>query len=427
MADDVTLNLSSALDLLSRFSNFQPTILLENVLIDLEKALIDLQKAPPSQSNDPKEENESSNQRLENVSHMLKNCCDIYAKCLESYQNDSAKEQVLFEKASTLIEISMKMLEGSLNTDSDVTPNLFPFQGTAISVLDTCFHGAPSNVQNSIIEKCCDSIEIFSHDKQFTYGAVSGGQGTQNLSDGDHGNRKQPLDGLVAMEILRHILRYQSSSSHYERILEILCEAMLHVDDKSVGKILGTVIPQILKNSSQMEKCLEKIWGIALELFNQFGQKSYQTRGVHALSERPILILTGLADWFFPVQGDLVSKPITGLDSFWTILQSGFYHGNPLTRKRSMYLLKRILDTTEKLGRDLNTDHMTPLFWWTNEKATEFSALWQHFILLMETLEEKQVNSSVSIIRHYFLKSHISFLYTVLGPLVHCHIDSNYH
>ncbi len=377
------MTLSSVLDILSRHGDFQPIKLLENVLSDLESALSDLQKAPAIQSHDPKEENRTLCLNLEKILRMLKNSCDIYTKCLEFYQNDSIKKPLLCEKAKTLAEISMKLLGGSLNPDCDVSFDWSSIQGTAISVLDTCFPGAPLDVQSCIISDCCDSIELFSRDKQFTYGAVSGGQGNQDLSDGDHGIRKQPLDGLVAMEILRHVLSYQSTSGHYDKILEILCESMLHVDDKSVGKIIGTVIPQILKNTSQKEKCLEKIWGVALELFNQFGQKSYQTRGVHVLSERPILILTGLADWFFPIQGDLVSKPITGQDSFWTILQSGFYHGNPLTRKRSMYLLKRILDTTEKLGRDLNTDHMTPVFWWTNEKAAEFSALWHHFILLM--------------------------------------------
>ncbi len=168
------MTLSSVLDILSRHGDFQPIKLLENVLSDLESALSDLQKAPASQSSDLKEENRNLCIKLEKISRTLKNSCDVYAKCLEFYQNDCTKKPLLCEKAKTLAEISMKLLGGSLNPDCDVSFDWSSIHGTAISVLEACFAGAPLDVQSCIIRECCDSIELFSHDKQFTYGAVSG-------------------------------------------------------------------------------------------------------------------------------------------------------------------------------------------------------------------------------------------------------------
>ncbi|KAI0221146.1 putative methyltransferase TARBP1 [Lamellibrachia satsuma] len=59
-----------------------------------------------------------------------------------------------------------------------------------------------------------------------------------------------------------------------------------------------------------------------------------------------------------------------------------------------MYLLKRILDALEKSDMAVNTNSMSDdvKFWWRPEAKKDVSNVWNDYILLMETLEEKQTH-----------------------------------
>lgn len=100
-------------------------------------------------------------------------------------------------------------------------------------------------------------------------------------------------------------------------------------------------------------------------------------------------ILCGLADFFF----DPVNHSLFLQAGFWEIIQQGLVLNEPLTRKRSMYLLKRALDLLDKQPCDLLvlSEKGNRIFYWSCAKKDLLMSIWRDYVLLMETLDEKQV------------------------------------
>ena len=100
-------------------------------------------------------------------------------------------------------------------------------------------------------------------------------------------------------------------------------------------------------------------------------------------------ILCGLADFFSgPDNHNLFLQA-----EFWEIIQQGLVVNEPLTRKRSMYLLKRALDLLDKQPCDLLvlSEKGSHIFYWSCDKKDSLMNIWHDYVLLMETLDEKQV------------------------------------
>lgn len=101
-------------------------------------------------------------------------------------------------------------------------------------------------------------------------------------------------------------------------------------------------------------------------------------------------ILCGLADFFCSPGNsyNLFDKP-----EFWEMIQNGIVLNEPLSRKRSMYLLKRSLDVLDKQLGDLSvvSKKGNRIFYWASMNKDSLRSLWQDFVLIMETLDEKQV------------------------------------
>lgn len=74
-------------------------------------------------------------------------------------------------------------------------------------------------------------------------------------------------------------------------------------------------------------------------------------------------------------------------NKFWRILQDGITHEDPLTRKRSLFLLQWSVNHNISSDRPCSSN----LFHWSTENCKLYSHLWESFILFLETLEEKQV------------------------------------
>lgn len=101
-------------------------------------------------------------------------------------------------------------------------------------------------------------------------------------------------------------------------------------------------------------------------------------------------ILCGLSDFFYGQDRFcLFDKP-----EFWEILQEGLVSLESLTRKRTMYLLKRALDVLDKWPSDLlvMSDRGNNIFFWSSDHRESLISTWQDYILFMETLDEKQVS-----------------------------------
>lgn len=124
-------------------------------------------------------------------------------------------------------------------------------------------------------------------------------------------------------------------------------------------------------------------------------------------------------DFLFPLEkseSDVLANHFG--DEFWTVIQKGLISTEPSHRKLSMYLLKRLVDTCHQNGCTVNNKiddgivkdesrnagmkgtHL-PLFWWHKHTSAPLSEVWEDFILLIETLEERQVSKSKALLQPY--------------------------
>ncbi|XP_076022350.1 tRNA (guanosine(18)-2'-O)-methyltransferase TARBP1 [Genypterus blacodes] len=108
------------------------------------------------------------------------------------------------------------------------------------------------------------------------------------------------------------------------------------------------------------------------------------------VTERTLLCLTALSDHLLSPHHDLC-LPL----QFWKIIQDGLTHRESVSRKRSLYLLKRCVALSEEKGVDFpstSSEEDEILFKWTTNRSKLLREFWEDYALVMETLEENQVH-----------------------------------
>ena len=137
-------------------------------------------------------------------------------------------------------------------------------------------------------------------------------------------------------------------------------------------------------------KLFQAVWSVVKQISQSKGAGcSFGT------FDQTCAILCGLANFFFSRDNyNLFDQP-----EFWEIIQKGLVINQPLTRKRTMYLLKRALDLLDKLPWDLSvmSERGYNIFYWSSDHKETLRGIWQDYVLLMETFDEKQVNNQCNI------------------------------
>ena len=232
----------------------------------------------------------------------------------------------------------------------------------------------------NVLQRCLDSISY--HAKELSHGTHS------SSSHGD------VLDIHCSLEILHcygnridHMPHEPDDDKTNDQLLNELFVECLNVIYSFSNKTLTTLallcITKLLRHGSSdltnrlkaVSEMLQRIW-----LDDNKGDK-------------PLMVLCGLANHFFPTNGQCKGQDLridASSVNFWTIVQCGIHSKNPLTRKQAMYLVKRITDICQTLSYDVG-DYSQGLFWWKSNQADQQGKVWEDFILLVETLEEKQV------------------------------------
>lgn len=126
-------------------------------------------------------------------------------------------------------------------------------------------------------------------------------------------------------------------------------------------------------------------------------------------SEKPYILLCGMSNHFFPVNNSNVVLDLKCKDAFWRMIEHGISKRTPSSRKQTMYLLKRITDICDTCGVSVRSENLFQ--WGSGSKVT--TEIWEDYILLLETLEEKQVRMVL-----------FSYIYHLLGIL--CYISKSY-
>lgn len=170
-----------------------------------------------------------------------------------------------------------------------------------------------------------------------------------------------------------------------QRVLELLV---------SNEHLAGIILAQLMSTLFDMQTIkLEHVWNIIQHNHKQHHQRTYDCKHPDPLSERTFLLLCGTADNFFPISGfNTFTLSILNDEPFWVLLQSGFWHASALTRKRTAYLLKRILDICEQTEVNIGSTEDELIFVWDPSRKENLNKVWEDFFLLIETLEEKQMH-----------------------------------
>ncbi|XP_013402839.1 probable methyltransferase TARBP1 [Lingula anatina] len=206
-----------------------------------------------------------------------------------------------------------------------------------------------------------------------------------------------------AIEVLSYILGAQShildtDSSHFALLSEteldeafsILMDMVRDTNINTTAKIVGSLIMKILSlDPNRTFHKVNQLYDLALA-FNSEGSNDDSGSNYG----KAYLILCALADFILPNHTTTVTSDVRKNCKFWACIQTGLISNDTLTRKRSMYLLKRALDVTKHCRKGIETYHEVrgAVFFWSPETEKETDVMWNDLILLLETLDEKQVH-----------------------------------
>lgn len=203
------------------------------------------------------------------------------------------------------------------------------------------------------------------------------------------------LDNIVAVNelhrvkilslIIANLLRDKSCQQRDEfmipvkTIVDISLNLVKGSHDADITAVLLTLIVQpYLESVIKGDAIVMKLWHIV---------KDFYAAGEDFITEEKnatgFLILCFLSE-----HTSRMSLPLENDDMFWKIIQHGLIHPNPLSRKRSQYVLKRAVDICTSSTANGYSKYML----WQMNKKKEIEKLWYDFFLLIETLEEKQAH-----------------------------------
>lgn len=224
----------------------------------------------------------------------------------------------------------------------------------------------------------------------------------------------EPMTSSVVLPLLQFVLESSTGVRRGDNCFSELFEVLLKlVTNCEPGAhfflICSTLLPKFITTTivgdTQLER-LKRIWELI---------KSVHLNKTTVESNKMELVLTLLCcfhDVFivhddsspfsssfpanlFEVTGGRALLDLRKEDIFWAILQEGLTSSDPLSRKRCMYLLHCVLVSVQKPGGDSisgeRVSSMNWVFWWEETNSKRLLAVWNDLVLVLETLEEKQV------------------------------------
>uniref|UniRef100_A0A3Q2P2Q8 TAR (HIV-1) RNA binding protein 1 n=1 Tax=Fundulus heteroclitus TaxID=8078 RepID=A0A3Q2P2Q8_FUNHE len=117
----------------------------------------------------------------------------------------------------------------------------------------------------------------------------------------------------------------------------------------------------------------------------------HSTERTPGVTRRTLLCLTVLSDHLLDSHSDADPRLCP---QFWRMVQDGLTHGDSLTRKRALYLLKRCAVLSEVEGFDCqsSTSEEGNVRYSLGFDSRLLREFWEDYTLVMETLEENQVH-----------------------------------
>ncbi len=79
-------------------------------------------------------------------------------------------------------------------------------------------------------------------------------------------------------------------------------------------------------------------------------------------------------------------------DQFWEMVQYGLMSHDALARKQALYLVRSVLASVRELKSNDCVVSDQQVFWWSKDCEALLSKAWDDLVLILETMEEKQVS-----------------------------------
>ncbi|XP_075919329.1 tRNA (guanosine(18)-2'-O)-methyltransferase TARBP1 [Petromyzon marinus] len=271
-----------------------------------------------------------------------------------------------------------------------------------------------------VVARCVSDIHAHNDEKASGWaprgdaGVPLGGSGG---TAGDGGG-VETLDVHVAVELLCYVVRSLGPRAVSGATVRVVSRALAVSEEALATRALSRLVPALLAAQRDREAAaglLRTLWGDLAE------KRLDDTARSPSSVSRALLFLCTMSDCVLPTsdpQGERSPKAAQGggedqatapdarpqglVDlrtsaAFWRTLQDGLRHAVPLSRKRAVFLLKRAVDVSESLSRDVTCSDDddrdgVPVFWWSVEAAPALLPVWESYILVLETLEENQLH-----------------------------------
>ncbi|KAK8781770.1 hypothetical protein V5799_016887 [Amblyomma americanum] len=167
-----------------------------------------------------------------------------------------------------------------------------------------------------------------------------------------------------------------------EGLSEIMLRALKLGKPEVASHIIAQYVPELAASrKNEFHLFIRRV----LKMVRSF----FETNGVGYLDEKHsggFSILCGVAQYLRQTVLQQEDSAVLCDDVFWDIVQHGLVHPDSLTRKRSMYIVKHILDAC----CDEEVSLSGRIFSWNLGDAAELMTVWQELFLVLEVLEEKQ-------------------------------------
>jgi len=172
-------------------------------------------------------------------------------------------------------------------------------------------------------------------------------------------------------------------------IFDCILSYLQYVDKRLCYQLCSGVLPCFIVGTKNGQNRLTSLWSIAEGAYKN--QINVEMNALH-------LVLTVLCCFVHQFLGSSDDNRLTLLvdlrssSVLWAVIQEGLGSSNPLNRKRSAFLLQFSLKSvsTSKTADGFSTSDK--VFWWSKKHVPQLKKVWEVVVLLLETLEEKQVN-----------------------------------
>ncbi|KAI8384828.1 uncharacterized protein BYT42DRAFT_563768 [Radiomyces spectabilis] len=197
-----------------------------------------------------------------------------------------------------------------------------------------------------------------------------------------------------------------ASLNHYMDLLMAVVVAMVPCTDASIrSKLTNELIPNLFRwQRQQLQRqqahqdeingkltvWCQMLWDRTLQLF--------ALPATNLLRLETYGLIAKCFEFYFgldPVSGQaVVHLDLRYNESFFKILQSGLMSNDAVARKYSSYILKRIIDFTNKYSADVDATQKswTRFFHWSLDQSQNYVDMWDDWFLLYDIMHESVVH-----------------------------------